>query len=239
MDIAQFNIVDIIIVLFIILGAIVGFKQGVIKKLTSFLGTFLVIIIAFYLKNPLSVIMYENLPFFKLGGLIKGVDIINILVYELLAFLVVAGILTFILKILIAITGLIEKLLKMTIFLSIPSKILGIFVGALEYYVYIFLALIILNLPAFNIDIVRDSVFSDKILNNTPILSDLVGPTVDTYTEVYDIMHNNKNMSDVEINEEVLDLLLEKEIITVDSAQRLIDMNKIFIEDVSILDKYR
>lgn len=233
------QIVDIIIILMILLGAIVGFKQGVIRKTTSFLGTFIVIIVSFILKNPLSVVMYENLPFFDFGGLIRGVDVINILIYELLAFIIVAAALTFILKVLLMVTGLIEKLLKMTVILSIPSKILGIFVGALEAYVYVFLALVVLNLPAFNIRIVRNSDLANTVLNDTPILSSLVGDTVDTYTEVYNILHNNKTMSEVQINEKILDIYLENGIVTVDSAQRLIDMNKIYIENTSILDKYR
>lgn len=233
------NIVDVIIILMVVLGAVIGFKDGVIKRTTSFLGTFLVVVVAFVLKNPLSVVMYENLPFFKFGGLIKGIDIINILVYELIAFSVVAIALGFILKVLITITGLIEKLLKMTVILSIPSKILGIFVGALEYYVYTFIVLVFLNLPAFNIDVVKESDFGNKILIDTPVLSDLVNTTVDTYTEVYNVLHDNKTMSEVEINEKVLDLLLEKEVITIDSAIKLVDMNKIYIEDTSILDKYR
>ena len=233
------QIVDIIIILMIILGAVVGFKQGFIKKTTSFLGTFLVVVLSFMLKNPLSVVMYENLPFFKFGGIIRGIDIINILIYEFLAFIIVAAALKFILRILLVLTGLVEKLLKMTIFLSIPSKILGIFIGALEYYVYIFLALVFLNLPAFNIEIVRESNLANKILDNTPILSNLVGPTVDTYTEVYETLHDVNNMSNVEINEKLLVIFLDKGVITVDSAQKLIDMNKIYIEDKSILDRYR
>lgn len=233
------QIVDIIIALMIILGGVVGFKEGAIKKTTSFLGTFLVVIVAYKLKNPLSVLMYENLPFFKLGGFIKGIDVINILIYELLAFIIVVIALTFILKVLLTITGLIEKLLKMTVFLSIPSKILGIFVGALEYFIYVFLILVFLNLPAFNIKIVKESNYANKILNDTPILSSLVKDTVDTYTEVYNIMHERKDLTEIEINEKVLDLLLEKEVITVDSASRLIEMNKIYIENTNILDKYR
>jgi len=233
------NIVDIIIILMVILGAVVGFKDGFIKRTTKFLGTFIVCLVAFILKNPLSVVMYENLPFIKLGGLIKGIDIINILIYELIAFIIVAAALTLILKILITITGLVEKLLKMTIFLSIPSKILGIFIGAIEYYVYVFFILVFLNLPAFNIDLIKESQFNDVILHKTPILSSVVSNTLDTYTEVYNILDDNKYMSEVEINEEILDMLLEKQFITVDSAQKLVDMNKIFIEDTSILDKYR
>ena len=145
----------------------------------------------------------------------------------------------FVLRILIGLTGIVEKLLKMTIFLSIPSKILGIFVGALEYYVYIFLILVFLNLPAFNITIIKESSYADKILHNTPVLSDMVGTTVDTYTEVYNIMHDKNNMTNTEVNQKVLELFLEKKVITVDSAQKLLDMNKIQIEDESILDKYR
>jgi len=233
------NVADIIILIALALGALAGFKAGVIKKTADFLGTFIIVILAFFLKNDLSVLMYENLPFFDFGGFIKGIDVINILVYELLAFIIVAAALTFILKVFIMITGLIEKLLKMTVFLSIPSKILGIFVGALEHFVYVFLVLVFLNLPAFNIPIIKESNFANKILNNTPILSSLVGTTVDTYTEVYNVLHNNKTMSEVEINEKILDLYLEKEVITVDSAQKLIDMNKIYIENTAILDKYR
>ena len=48
------NIVDIIIILIIGLGAIVGFKEGVIKKTVSILGLVLVIVISFILKNHLS-----------------------------------------------------------------------------------------------------------------------------------------------------------------------------------------
>jgi len=233
------NIVDIIIILMVILGAIIGFREGAIKRATSFLGTFLVFIIAFILKNPLSVVMYENLPFFKFGGMVKGIDIINILIYELLAFAVVAVALGIILRILIVITGFVEKLLKMTVILSIPSKIIGIFVGALEFYVYVFLILIFLNLPAFNIGIVRKSKFANIVINDTPVLNSIVGDTVDTYTEVYNIMHNNRTMSDLEINEVVLEMLLEKEIITVESTEKLINSNKLYIENKSILDKYR
>ncbi len=52
------NVVDVIIIALLILGGVAGFKAGVIKKLTDFIGMFVVIILAFYLKNYISVIMY-------------------------------------------------------------------------------------------------------------------------------------------------------------------------------------
>ncbi len=229
------TIVDVIILLFIMLGAVIGFKKGFIQKTTSFLGLFIVIVLAFILKNPLTVIMYENLPFFNFGGFIRGVEVINVLLYELIAFLVVFAVLIFILKVLILLTGFIEKLLKMTIFLSIPSKILGIFVGAIEAYVYIFLVLVVLTLPIFKLDMIKDSKLADFMLNNTPVISSLAESMVDTYTLVYDIIRDD-NKSNIEMNEEILKILIDKEIVTKESANKLVEMNKIQIEDKSILE---
>ena len=45
------NVVDVIIIALLILGGVAGFKAGVIKKITDFIGMFVVIILAFYLKN--------------------------------------------------------------------------------------------------------------------------------------------------------------------------------------------
>ena len=81
------NVVDVIIIALLILGGVAGFKAGVIKKLTDFIGMFVVIILAFYLKNYISVIMYENLPFFNFFGLINGIDALNILLYEVFSIL--------------------------------------------------------------------------------------------------------------------------------------------------------
>ena len=67
------GLIDLIIIIMLLLGGIVGFKEGVIKKVTSFIGLFVVIILAFMLKNRLSVLFYENLPFFDLWGVFKGV----------------------------------------------------------------------------------------------------------------------------------------------------------------------
>ena len=101
---------SIVIFIFLALGAVGGFKAGVIKKTADFVGTFLILVLAFYLKNYLSVIMYENLPFFDFGGLIKGVDALNILMYEIIAFVIVFIALLFILKVILMVTGLIEKI---------------------------------------------------------------------------------------------------------------------------------
>lgn len=233
------NIVDALIILFILMGAVIGFKQGAVKRLTSFLGTIIILIVSFSFKNNLSVILYETLPFFDFGGFIKGAEVINILVYEILAFLFIFVVLSFILKIFLVVSGLIETILKMTIFLSIPSKILGIFIGAIEYYIYTFLIVMFLSLPVFKLDILEQGSLAKGILEDTPVLSDMAGDTVEVYSEVYNILNSNEDMTSAELNTEILDILLEYKIVTVDSVEKLINMRKISISDNSILEEYR
>lgn len=233
------NIIDAIIILILLMGAVIGFKQGAIKKTVSFVGTFAIIIIAFIFKNDLSVLFYENLPFFDFWGAFKGIQVLNIILYEIVAFLVVFSLLFIVLRMLIVITGFAELLLKATIFLAIPSKILGIFVGLIEYYVYIFIALFVISLPVFNLVDLNESKFAGTILNNTPLLSGLADDTVEVYTEVYNIIDNRGNKSTEELNEEVLTFMLDKKAISYESAKSLIDQNKVFVKDKGFIEAYK
>lgn len=232
------SLVDAIIILLILMGGIVGYKNGFIKEGMQFVGMLFIVIVSFLLKDSLMVLLYENLPFFNFFGFIKEISAINILFYQLIAFLIIFLALTFILKVLIVITGFIEWMLKLTVFLKIPSKILGIFVGILEFYVYTFIILYVLNMPVFNLSYVADSKYGEAILNNTPILSTMVDDTVKAYTDVWEIIKNKDDMTNTEVNTLVLVKLLDNKLITVDSAKKLVDANKIIITDKSILDNY-
>lgn len=230
------NVVDVIIIALLILGGVAGFKAGVIKKLTDFIGMFVVIILAFYLKNYISVIMYENLPFFNFFGLINGIDTLNILLYEVIAFLVIFIALLFVLKVVLMLTGLVEKILKATVILSIPSKLLGIVVGVIEMYVYLFLILVIVSLPIFDSSFLKDSKMNNFILNNTPVLSGVLEEIIDIYGDVYNIIDNRKNKTNEQLNEEILKVLIDKKVVTKESAKKLVDKNKIHINDKSIVE---
>ena len=83
------SIVDAIIVLAILLGAVVGFKEGGIKKTVHLVGLVLVFIISFILKDVLASWMYTKLPFFTFGKILNELPIINILLYEILSFIII------------------------------------------------------------------------------------------------------------------------------------------------------
>jgi uncharacterized membrane protein required for colicin V production len=236
------SIVDAIIILIILSSAFLGFKRGFTKELVCFLGFFAIIILAFILKNPLSTILYEYLPFFKFSGLFKGATSLNIILYEVISFFIVVSILLIIFKVIMFATTIFEKLLKATILLGLPSKILGLIVGIIEGITWSFIILYILSLPLFNIDVVNKSKIKDLILNNTPILSVMTQDTIKASKEFNELKEEYKkdnNMKSEEFDLKTINILLKYKIVSIDSINTLIKKDKINIKNIeTILDKY-
>lgn len=236
------NIVDALIILVIIAGGLVGFKKGFTRELVSFLGVFVVIILSFLLKNPVSAILYEHLPFFSFGGVLKGITSLNILLYEIIALLIVMSILTIVLKVITMVTKVFETLLKFTIILGIPSKLLGMVVGFVEGFVWVFIALYVLNLPVFNIKEVQESKYKDTVLENAPILSSLGNDTIKVIDEFAELkeQYNDDNIDSNEFNLQTLDVFLKYNVVTVDSVEKLEKKGKLKIEGLDdLLKEYR
>lgn len=235
------TIVDACIILILGIGAIVGFKRGVIQSAAQFLGTLAVIIIAYYLKNPVSEFFYTYLPFFNFSGALEGVTVLNIIIYEAIAYIVIILLLWAILRVIIVITGLLELILKMTVVLSIPSKLLGIIFGLAEAYIVLFVILFCANQIFMANNQKIDSKYASVILNNTPLLSEKVSNAYNSVDEVVSMASKYQDTEDKnEYNKEALDILLKNKFITVDAATKLIEKEKLEITGAEeILNKYK
>ena len=235
------NVVDIGIVIFLAFGAILGFKRGFTRQLVGSVGLIVIVLLAFKLRTPISMFLFKTLPFFNFGGLLKGATVLNIIVYEFLAFLIVLVVLMTLLKVAMVATKIFESILNMTIILGIPSKILGAIVGVIEHYVIVFIILYFLTLPFFSIQLTENSKYTDRILNNTPILSTFIEKSLDVMKDLGQLKDKFKVEQDVnQFNLESIDLLLDKKIVSVETVDELINKNKLKIDNVeSILRKYR
>ncbi len=220
------NIVDAIIIVCLILGIMGGLRRGLITEVVYLLGIILAIIISFNLRTPISTFMYKVLPFFSFGGLFSGVTILNILLYEVIAFLIVFSILYLILRIILKITGLIEMILKATIILGIFSRIGGAIVGLIESYILVFIFLFIMSQPFLNIRGLNDSKFANKILDSTPIMSESIKDTREAIGEVYELTEVYKD-DKKKFNEEAIKLFLRYDIITPENVEVLRKRGKI------------
>lgn len=236
------NIVDIIIIVSIVLGVLIGFVRGFFKETVIFIGTILVVVLAFVLKNPLSLILYKNLPFFKFKGIFEGISTLNILMYEILAFIIALAILSIALTIIIKISGIIEKILKLTIVLALPSKLLGAIVGFIQSIVVLYVFLFLLSLPILRVPYIKDSKYAQMILEKTPVISKVTDGLVKTFNEISDFADKNikNNVDKRQTNREMLEIMLKNDVVTSENVKYLSDKGKIDIDNIDeLLNKYK
>lgn len=233
------NVVDYIIIIILILSALKGFKEGLLPTLVNLVGTFLVFVIAFYLKQPISTLLYENLPFLNFAGIFKGVIAINILFYEAVAYGLTIVFLGIIFGIIKKISVGLNKILSITLFLNIPSKIIGALIGILEGVLFCFILLFIGSVVNTTTKYVNESKYSSIILTRIPILNDVTGNLISSGNEIYEIVLKNENDTN-KANLETIDTLMKYDILSYDSATKLINDKKLNISGVeNVVEKYR
>lgn len=235
------SILDVVIILALLFGAVIGFKRGIITSAVMFFGTIIVIYLSYLLKNPISELLYTYLPFFKFGGLWQNVSVINIIVYEAIAFLVTFSLLMIILKVVVVATKIIEKIFKATIILGIPSKILGAIFGVLEAYLILFVILFSINQFNWFSELTSKSKADEIIINKTPILKETVADALDSFTEIYDLQdkYRDQNKNSDAYNKEALEIMLKNGVISPNSVRKLVKKDKIKIDNIEeILIKY-
>ncbi len=231
---------DILIILLILSFGVTGLKNGFFKQTVLTIGTILVFVLSYKFKDYIANFLSFHLPFFNYTGPFEGLTTINIILYQMISFIFVFLLLTSVLVVLLKVTGVFEKILKFTIVLGIPSKILGFIVGLIEGYVVVFIALFFLSQPAVNIDIINDSTLKPVILNSSPVLSNVVKNTNDTIKELYVLVKDYTVTQDKDsFNKNSIDIMLKNKVITIEYVEELIERNKLDITINSVLDKYR
>ena len=229
------NVIDIIVILLIILSGYAGFKDGVLKSLVKFVGTIVVYVIAFMLKDEVGIILCKIFPFFEFDGLVT----LNILVYQLIAFILIASVLFGVYNLVMKLTGVLQKIVDISIILTIPSKVLGFIVGMLEGYIIMFIVVVILSVPLGDTDIFKNAKLTDKMINNSPILTESLGGIIDSLTDVFVItskIENNGIDKNSQINLDIMDTFLKYDVITKEDALDLIKMKK--LESVTGIESF-
>ena len=233
------NVVDYIIIVILILSALKGFKEGLLPTIVNLVGTFLVFVIAFYLKQPISTLLYENLPFLNFAGIFKGVIAINILFYEAIAYGLTIVLLGIVFGIIKKVSVGLNKVLSITLFLNLPSKLIGAVIGVLEGVLFCFILLFVGSVINTTTKYVNESKYSSIILNGIPILNNVTSNLIDSGEEIYDVVLNNGNNT-LKANLETIDILMKYEILSYESATKLIEDKKLNIVGVeSVVEKYR
>lgn len=216
------NIIDVVILLLLGLSFVQGYRRGVLKEGVMLIGTIVVYFLAFLLKGKVGLFLCTILPFFSFDGLVS----LNILIYQLIAFVFIAGILFTIFGFVLKLTGILQKIVDVSIILTIPSKVLGGIVGLIEGYIIIFVLLCILSIPLKDQAIFNTSSFNRMIVTSSPILSSSLGNIPNMIIDVYD-MSVHKEDSTKQMNEKLIKMYLDYHIINQEELYKIIDTGKL------------
>lgn len=235
------TIVDAILILFILSGAVLGFKKGAIKSLVALLGLIVLVVVSYYLKNNVANMLFDFVPFVNFTGSWEGLVTLNILLFEAGAYFAIFIVLYSILNLIIRVSGIVERILNATIILGIPSKIMGTILGFIEAIVFSFLVLFILLQLNETHALVENSVIARTIINKTPIVGTMINDTNKAIKEINDLNEVYKDYDNKDIyNAEILKIMLKYEVVTPEVTQKLIDNRKLDFDNVqNVLDEYK
>ena len=228
------NIFDIVIILILLMFFITGWKRGVIKEAVSLIGIVLVFVIAFSLKGVLGNLLCRTLPFIPFKGSIEGITALNILFYQVIAFIILFCLLLVFYEILLKISKWLQKIVNMTIILLLPSKLLGGLLSFIKGYIIIFAILILLMVPFSNNSLIKESTLMNFILYKTPVLSQSTSSITSSVDEIYKLGKDvvKKKISKKEANEKTIKILLKYKIVDKRLIEDLIRQNKIEIKKI-------
>lgn len=178
------KISEIVIIIIILLGALIGFKKGAIKEIFELVGTISIIIIAYLLKGYLVSLLIKILPFFNFKGYV-GLYSINFLIYDVISFIIIFVLLYCILNILINLAGFIDKLINLSVIFAIPSKIIGLVLGMVNALVFVFLLCYIAMQIPHTQKYIMESKVSTSILERTPIVNVVCSKGILVSEDVY------------------------------------------------------
>lgn len=239
MNILAINVIDVVIILMILLAGVIGFKRGVFKELVMTVGYFILVLVSFWIKTPFGEFLAENLPFLTFGKKLIYMPVVNIIFYQMIAFLLVFAVLAIIFNVILFTTKVLETILNATIILGLISKILGFIVGLIEGYIIMYFVCILLSFPIFNQTIVSESKIKESMLNNTPVLSQYTSGLVKTVNGIVDLTKDFKEETADEFNLKAVQLMLDNKMVSKRHIEKLIKQNKLDTPGLEeLLSKY-
>jgi uncharacterized membrane protein required for colicin V production len=237
------NIIDIIVILGIAFSGYLGMKKGFVKSLVSFFGIVIVFILAYFMKNPIADWLCLNLPFFNFTGSFKGATILNVIFYQIVSFIIIFSLLMVAYHVIVKVSGFVEKLLKMSFILAVPTKIGGLVVGVLEGIVISLIAIVVLSLPVLKFDLIENSAIRNYLYNVSPIVGNITGSMNTSIDEILKLKEKFENQDNKEeFNLSSLDIMLKHKAMKVSLAEKLVNSGKLNIDStkaMKIINKYK
>ena len=220
-------IVNAVIILFLVMGVYDGYKKGFIESIFKLVGFVVALVLAYMFKDKLSVILYTHLPFIKFGGLFRGVSVINILIYELIAFILIFVVAVLVVDLIVKTSGLVEAIMNIIPLFDFLNGVLGAVVGFLQTIIILFFVIFIFKFGCNLFGFQMQPSLADNVLE-IDILNEKFGSTISSFNEIAALSKSYENSKDKsELNDKSIDILLKYGIISQENLDVLIKNKKI------------
>lgn len=230
------SFIDYGVIIILLCSIIIGYKNGVVKTTISLLAVVLSAFLAYQFKGVVANFLISVLPFVSFRGMFEGLTSMTILFYHGAAFLVIFIVIYNLLSILIILAGFIDKLLKMTVILYLPDKILGGVVGFIKGTMISFVLIFVMVQLPYTQEYIINSTYGYQILNRTPIIRNLLAETTVVSTEISNLVLDADTEDSNYIyrtETAIMQVFIKYGLITLDTAQSLVDNGKLELEGVS------
>lgn len=214
------NYVDIGLLAIIIIYAVVGFYKGALRSIIGLVGSVLIILIAYYLKDPVANYLIKDLPFIKMGGIFELVPSINLLMYKVIAFVSIYAILKLLLMFILKVTRIIDKIIKKSVIFELPSKIIGTVLGLLKGVVIAFIVAFLMSFVGPTQKYAMESKVAKTLLDKTPIMNSLFEKSIKGTREIYKIIEDTGKDNDK--NQEIINSLINNDLFSKEDITTII-----------------
>lgn len=233
------GIIDILIIVVLIFGIYLGYRNALFKELSDLVILFISSIVSGLISRLLFNGLYKFLPFFNFSGDAKGLKSINIIFWQLILYVIILFIVILIIKKIYVKTGIEEKIKDTMVESNIITRLLGLIVSPLLMIVLMFNVILVLLTPNFNLEIVNNSKGASIIMEKTPILSSQNNKIY--ANEKYIIKRinksDNKDSNYKKVNNDIINNMVSTTLISKEKINILSKKNKLVGKRKTVIDE--
>ena len=233
------GIIDILIIVVIVFGMYLGYRNALFKELSDFIILFIGSIVSGLISRLLFNGLYKFLPFFNFYGNAKGLKSINIIFWQLILYVLILFIIISIIKRIYVKTGIEEKIKDSMVESNIITRLLGLIVSPLLMVTLMFNVILVFLAPNFNLEILNNSKGASMIMEKMPILSIQNNKTY--VNEKYIIKRinksDNKDSNYKKVNNDIINNMVSTDLISKDKINVLNKKNKLVGKRKTVMDK--
>ena len=216
------NYIDIIFIIVTLIGIYVGYNGGFYKIMSDVVIFFVASYISSLLTNLLFDKVITYLPFFNFWGASEGIKSINIIVWKVILYVLLIVILSLIINKILAKTGIQEKLDEKIITMRKWGRYLGCLFVIPFMMVLLFNVVLVLGMPIFNMSSIHESSISKFLTNNMILIKNTTKSLHDSEKYAIKLINDGNTIETYSsINDDILDYLENKELISSESIEKL------------------